>query len=133
MTIKKLDLDRDGKVSFSDFETTVKVTLLDIKEYGRDKHKGSRNCTSYIYPCPLPPTKHHVLTPIPSEANTAFFPDSLLPLVLSGPIHHPSPFRLSKNQHRGTKIKKFRVFLGGRQPYTVKKVIDFLGWGRENR
>jgi hypothetical protein len=25
MTIKKLDLDRDGKVSFSDFETTVKV------------------------------------------------------------------------------------------------------------
>jgi hypothetical protein len=30
MTIKKLDLDRDGKVSFSDFETTVKVTLLDI-------------------------------------------------------------------------------------------------------
>jgi len=36
MTIKKLDLDRDGKVSFSDFETTVKVTLLDIKEYGKD-------------------------------------------------------------------------------------------------
>jgi hypothetical protein len=34
MTIKKLDLDRDGKVSFSDFETTVKVRriLYHIKE-----------------------------------------------------------------------------------------------------
>jgi Ca2+-binding EF-hand superfamily protein len=28
MTIKKLDLDRDGKVSFSDFETTVKASLV---------------------------------------------------------------------------------------------------------
>jgi hypothetical protein len=42
MTIKKLDLDRDGKVSFSDFETTVKVTLLllHIEDYGGDKQKG---------------------------------------------------------------------------------------------
>ena len=25
MTLKKMDLDKDGKVSFSDFESTVKV------------------------------------------------------------------------------------------------------------
>ena len=25
MTLKKMDLDKDGKVSFSDFEATVKV------------------------------------------------------------------------------------------------------------
>ena len=28
MTLKKMDLDKDGKVSFSDFEATVKVVEL---------------------------------------------------------------------------------------------------------
>ena len=27
MTLKKMDLDKDGKVSFSDFEATVKVNM----------------------------------------------------------------------------------------------------------
>ena len=28
MTLKKMDLDKDGKVSFSDFEATVKVNMI---------------------------------------------------------------------------------------------------------
>ena len=30
MTLKKMDLDKDGKVSFSDFESTVRVNSAAI-------------------------------------------------------------------------------------------------------
>ena len=39
MTLKKMDLDKDGKVSFSDFESTVRVSL-----YKSSKFKRKNTC-----------------------------------------------------------------------------------------
>ena len=35
MTLKKMDLDKDGKVSFSDFESTVRVSLYELYKFKR--------------------------------------------------------------------------------------------------
>ena len=35
MTLKKMDLDKDGKVSFSDFESTVRVSLYKSSKFKR--------------------------------------------------------------------------------------------------
>ena len=38
MTLKKMDLDKDGKVSFSDFESTVRVSLYKSSKFKRKKY-----------------------------------------------------------------------------------------------